>query len=93
MLRKPLPLPILVAGIDPHPPCIQQRRGIRFRHLDGAVIGDGAVEAGKQLDVADTARRAQTDHRAGHLPAADLFSQLPVVFEDPAGVRWGRRRA
>ena len=62
------------AGVGPFPPGPQQIPGIRFRHLDRAVIGNGAVKAGKQLDVADAARRAQADHIGPGICPRRIFS-------------------
>jgi hypothetical protein len=64
-------------GIDPGPSGAQQWCCVRLRHIDRAVRGHAAADAGQQLDLPNAARGAR------RLRSAKLFGALPVEFEDP----------
>jgi len=72
-----------IVDLESCPPSTQQRRGLGFGQLDRAVGGHAPDRPAKRLEVADAAWGAQANHRAGHLPAADLLGPLPVELEDP----------
>ena len=82
---EPSFLALQVAGIDPHPPRAQERLGVFFRHLAGAVGGDIQQQ---HIPVADALRNAQThptlalvlesasEHRAELMEDWDLCNRL-----------------
>jgi hypothetical protein len=45
-----------IASANPHPTRLQQRCGVGFSHLDGAVGRDGTAGAGEELHGADAGR-------------------------------------